>query len=145
MTTDAHRIGRASLLAALMPFLLVACTEKTPKGTPLDVTLEDFRITTAQPTLPAGDVVIRVHNDAPITHEFIVVRTDLPAEGLPIGRDGLSVNEEWLISMGELDEVPEAQTGELSLDLTPGRYVFFCNLEGHYLGGMHAVLEVTDA
>jgi uncharacterized cupredoxin-like copper-binding protein len=24
----------------------------------------------------------------------------------------------------------------LRLKLTPGRYVFFCNMAGHYLGGM---------
>jgi hypothetical protein len=33
--------------------------------------------------------------------------------------------------------------GTLPLTLAPGRYVFFCNLDGHYLGGMHAVLEVS--
>jgi uncharacterized cupredoxin-like copper-binding protein len=28
------------------------------------------------------------------------------------------------------------------LNLTPGRYVMYCNLEGHYLGGMYAALTV---
>ena len=100
-------------------------------------------ITPAEQTVGTGDVVMRVHNDAPVTHEFVVVRTDLPADGLPIGPDGLSVNEEWLSAMGELDEVPATKISSLALNLPPGRYVFFCNLEGHYLGGMHAVLEVT--
>jgi uncharacterized cupredoxin-like copper-binding protein len=143
MAKQPHRIGRTVLLAVLVPFLLVACTEKVPEGTPLDVTLEDFRITSSQQTVAAGNVVIRVRNDAPMTHEFVVVRTDLPADRLPIGLDGLSVNEEWLSAMGELDDVPASESRSLSLDLPPGRYVFFCNLEGHYLGGMHAVLEVT--
>ena len=131
------------LLAALIPFLFVGCTDKTPQGTPVDVTLKDFNITPAEQTVGTGDVVMRVHNDAPVTHEFVVVRTDLPADGLPIGPDGLSVNEEWLSAMGELDEVPATKSSSLALNLPPGRYVFFCNLEGHYLGGMHAVLEVT--
>jgi uncharacterized cupredoxin-like copper-binding protein len=84
-----------------------------------------------------------VNNQAPITHEFVVVHTNLPADALPIGPDGLSVNEDWLSPVGELDEVTAGDTGLLPLDLPPGRYVFFCNLEGHYLGGMHGVLEVT--
>jgi uncharacterized cupredoxin-like copper-binding protein len=130
------------MLVAALP-LFVACTHEAPRGAGIDVTLKDFQITPSEQTVGAGDVVIRVHNDAPVTHEFVVVRTDLPAEELPIGRDGLSVNEEWLDGIDELDSVPEAQTQELQLDLPPGRYVFFCNLEGHYLGGMHAVLEVT--
>ena len=142
MARQPHRIGRA-LFVTVLAMLLVACTEKAPAGTPVDVTLRDFHIQTAEQTVAAGHVVFRVQNDAPMTHEFVVVRTDLPDDQLPIGSDGLSVNEEWLSAMGELDDVPASQSRSLPLDLAPGRYVFFCNLEGHYLGGMHGVLEVT--
>jgi uncharacterized cupredoxin-like copper-binding protein len=142
MGSQPHRIGRA-LFVAVLPILLVGCTEKVPEGTPVDVTLKDFHIETNEQTLAAGSVVFQVHNDAPMTHEFVVVRTDLPDDQLPIGSDGLRVNEEWLSSMGELDDVPASASRSLAVDLTPGRYVFFCNLEGHYLGGMHGVLEVT--
>ena len=79
------------LLAALIPFLFVGCTDKTPEGTPVDVTLKDFNITPAEQTVGTGDVVMRVHNDAPVTHEFVVVRTDLPEDGLPIAADSRSV------------------------------------------------------
>ena len=144
MAKQPHRFGRPTLVAALIPFLLLGCTEKTPDGTPVGVTLRDFHITPTEQTVAAGDVVLQVHNDAPVTHEFVVVRTDLPADGLPIGPDGLSVNEEWLSAMGELDEVPATKSSSLALNLPPGRYVFFCNLEGHYLGGMHGSLEVTS-
>ena len=30
----------------------------------------------------------------------------------------------------------------LVLHLAPGHYVLYCNLEGHYLGGMYAALTV---
>jgi uncharacterized cupredoxin-like copper-binding protein len=142
MAKQPHRRGTALFLVPAL-LLLAGCTGTTPSGTPVDVTLKDFSITPDQQTVRAGNVVLRVHNQAPVTHEFLVVRTDLPADELPIGSDGLSVNEEWLSSMGEIDEVPATDTGTLSLNLPPGRYVFFCNLEGHYLGGMHGVLEVT--
>ena len=144
MAKQPHR--RRSLHAFAVPalLLLTGCTHETPSGTPVDVTLRDFHITPTEQTVSAGDVVLRVSNQAPITHEFVVVRTDLPADGLPLGPDGLSVNEEWLSGVDELDEVPAADAASLPLTLPPGRYVFFCNLEGHYLGGMHAVLEVTD-
>jgi uncharacterized cupredoxin-like copper-binding protein len=39
--------------------------------------------------------------------------------------------------------VPAGADETLALSLQPGRYVFFCNMEGHYMGGMHGVLEVT--
>ncbi len=143
MVQQPHRRLRRLLVAALVPALLIGCTDETPKGTPVDVALKDFSITPATQTIGAGDVLLRASNEAPITHEFIVVRTDLPADGLPIGRDGLSVNEEWLSSMGEIEETPPEEIASLPLTLPPGHYVFFCNLEGHYLGGMHAVLQVT--
>ena len=34
------------------------------------------------------------------------------------------------------------RTEDLTLDLKPGRYVLWCNLEGHYLGGMHETFDV---
>ena len=37
-------------------------------------------------------------------------------------------------------DIDERQTQVLGL--TPGNYVLYCNLEGHYLGGMHASLAV---
>jgi uncharacterized cupredoxin-like copper-binding protein len=143
MAEQQHRHLRPLLVAALAPVLLIGCTGQTPKGTPVDVTLKDFSISPSTQTIGTGEVLLRASNLAPITHEFIVVRTDLPADRLPIGPDGLSVNEDWLSSMGEIEETPPGWTGMLSLTLPPGHYVFFCNLEGHYLGGMHAALQVT--
>jgi uncharacterized cupredoxin-like copper-binding protein len=143
MAEQQHRYLRPLLVAVLAPVLLIGCTRETPNGTPVDVTLKDFSITPATQTIRTGDVLLRASNEAPIIHEFIVVRTDLPPDRLPIGPDGLSVNEDWLSSMGEIEETPPGETGTLPLTLPPGHYVFFCNLEGHYLGGMHAVLQVT--
>jgi len=139
-----HRIRlhlAVGVFALLMP---AACTvAPQPKGQVVGVTLKDFHIDTGTPSVIGGDVVMQVHNAAPATHEFVVVRTNLPADGLPIGPDGLSVNEDWLDRVGELNEVAAGTVDTLPLQLAPGRYVFFCNLDGHYLGGMHAVLEVS--
>ena len=32
----------------------------------------------------------------------------------------------------------------LKLHLAPGRYLLFCNMEGHYMGGMHTELVVSS-
>jgi uncharacterized cupredoxin-like copper-binding protein len=91
----------------------------------------------------SGRIVFRVHNDAPVTHEFVLVRTDIPATRLPLAIDGLSVDEDGLESIGELPEVAAGEVTTLSMHLAPGHYVVFCNLEGHYLGGMRAGIEVN--
>jgi uncharacterized cupredoxin-like copper-binding protein len=109
----------------------------------VDVTEKDFSIG-APVSIPSGkDVTFSVTNDGPATHEFVMVRTGLPADQLPIASDGLSVDEDALTSVGEINQVDYGSTQTIHVSLAPGRYVFFCNPEGHYLGGMHTALVVT--
>lgn len=70
--------------------------------------------------------------------------SDASYGGVPLGADGLSVDEDAIAIIGELEEVDDGAYEHLTVDLDPGRYVLFCNLEGHYLGGMHASVVVTD-
>jgi uncharacterized cupredoxin-like copper-binding protein len=59
-------------------------------------------------------------------------------------RDGLTVDEARLqrTEMGALEPIDAPATRDLVLRLTPGRYVLFCNMSGHFIGGMHHVLVV---
>jgi uncharacterized cupredoxin-like copper-binding protein len=135
---------RAEAFALLMLALVLGCSAPTPTtGNAVNVTLRDFRINLSTRASSGGDVVFRVYNAAPATHEFVVVPTDLAPDALPIGSDGLSVDEGAFETSGEIAEVPAGSTETLALHLAPGHYVFFCNLEGHYLGGMHGDLRVA--
>jgi hypothetical protein len=132
------------LSAGVALLVLTACSHvPAATGAPVNIVLRDFKIESATAVTSHADVVFHVHNLAPATHEFVVVRTDLAPDRLPIGTDGLSVDEDKLHPVGEIGEVGTETTETLALHLSPGRYVFFCNLDGHYLGGMHTVLEVT--
>lgn len=132
------------ILGAATSVLLSGCSAPAPPGSSVDLTLKDFSITTGTTSVPAGDVVLRVFNEAPATHEFVVVRSDLSPTKLPLASDGLSVDEEQLDRVDEIGQLDTRDTATMALHLGPGRYVFFCNLEGHYLGGMSGVLVVTD-
>jgi hypothetical protein len=68
-----------------------------------------------------------------------------PSDGtlLPIGGDGLSVDEDSVDVVDELEEVLDGDRDSLTVSLEPGTYVLFCNLEGHYLAGMYATIEVA--
>jgi uncharacterized cupredoxin-like copper-binding protein len=118
--------------------------EPEPVGTPLDVRLEDFKVRRDAAVVPAGDVSLRILNEGPTTHELIVVRTERAPDKLPLQRDGLTVDEEApgvdLLDEAEGLDIDDRQT--MVLRLTPGHYVMYCNLEGHYLGGMYAALTV---
>jgi Sulfocyanin (SoxE) domain len=118
--------------------------EPAPIGTPLNVRLEDFKVRIDTAVVPAGTVSFRLLGEGPTTHEFIVVRTERAPNKLPLQDDGLTVDEEapgveLVDEAGGLD-IDDRQT--LDLRLAPGHYVMYCNLEGHYLGGMYAALTV---
>ena len=131
-------------LALAVPLIVARRHEPTPSGTPVNVLLEDFRVRQDAAVAPAGTVSFRILNQGPTTHQLIVVRTDRAPDKLPLQRDGLTVDEEapgidLVDEVGGLD-IDDRQT--LVLDLAPGNYVMYCNLEGHYLGGRHASLTV---
>jgi len=103
----------------------------------------DFHI--AAPTqIKAGNVVLRVSNQGPDRHELIVVRTD--GKALPLRGDGLTVDEEAVEKRepGALEPGAPGGKRELAVNLAPGRYVFICNMEGHYMSGMRHEVVVAQ-
>lgn len=103
----------------------------------------DFRILVAPARVRAGTVRVAVHNDGPDSHELLIVRSS--GQGLPLRSDGLTINEAAVErSTVKVMEGKEAgETEHFLLHLKPGRYELFCNMAGHYLGGMRAELVVT--
>jgi uncharacterized cupredoxin-like copper-binding protein len=150
--TRARRRWAWALALAFIPAALALVVFRTaerrpepaPLGTPVNVLLEDFKVHRDAAVVPAGTVSFRILNEGPTTHEVIVVRTDRAPGKLPLQRDGLTVNEDGP-GVELLDEVEGLDIDDrrtLNLRLTPGNYVLYCNLEGHYLGGMYASLTV---
>ena len=105
----------------------------------------DFGIVASQSSVPAGTVTFHVENRGPSTHELNVDETSAAAGSLPLEKDGLQVNEDSsrLHNVGSIDDIRVYSSQDLTLHLERGRYVLFCNFEGHYLGGMHVALNVT--
>jgi hypothetical protein len=118
--------------------------EPAARGTPVNVRLEDFKVRRDVAVVPAGTVSFRILNQGPTAHELIVVRTDRPPDKLPLQRDGLTVNEDapGIDVLDEVDGLDIDDRRTLVLRLAPGHYVMYCNLEGHYLGGMNEELTV---
>ena len=120
---------------------IAGCGKSNPRtaassGPVVEVTERDFQIE-APTHLAAGPVTLRVHNEGPDQHELIVVPR--PAGRLPLRRDGLTVAEESVEESepGALEPGEPGAVRDLHVNLAPGRYIFFCNMEGHYMGGMH--------
>jgi uncharacterized cupredoxin-like copper-binding protein len=107
------------------------------------VSERDFRITVSPARVHAGTVRLLLHNRGPDTHELLIVRSSSAA--LPLRSDGLTVNEAALDSatVSTIEGKGPGTVEELLLHLKPGRYELFCNMAGHYLGGMRAEMVVS--
>jgi uncharacterized cupredoxin-like copper-binding protein len=121
-----------------------------PEGaTVVDVTLKEWEIIVGSALAPAGPVYFRVANAGPDhPHEFVVIRSDLAPDALPV-EDG-KVPEDEVELLDEIEPFAVGSTGSLTLDLEPGNYVLICNivetedgqLESHYEQGMRAAFVV---
>lgn len=105
---------------------------------------KEFQISMSDSTAPAGRIKVVVDNGGAVTHEFVAFRTDLPASALPMGTDN-RINEDGAGITHidpEAEDVAPGHAKTIVLDLTPGRYVFVCNLPGHYGSGMYTTMTV---
>jgi uncharacterized cupredoxin-like copper-binding protein len=112
-------------------------------GALVQVSERDFRVTVPS-QVPAGKTVFRVSNKGPDAHELIVVR--LGDRPMPMRADGMTVDEEALESsiVGTLEPGASGSIRLLAVGLTPGKYEVMCNMQGHYMGGMHREFVVAS-
>jgi uncharacterized cupredoxin-like copper-binding protein len=132
----------------LVPLAVAAAAMARPSTTPrstamtVDVNLREWKITPSQSHARAGDVTFVAHNAGKLEHELVVIRSNRPANHLPL--DGKEASETG--SRGEIGGVMPGKTGRLTLDLRPGKYVLICNRsdhDGHYEHGMFAAFTVS--
>jgi uncharacterized cupredoxin-like copper-binding protein len=103
----------------------------------VDVALQEWSINPSVLTVDAGAVKFNVKNTGPqFKHEFVVLKTDLAPAALPKKADG-TVDEEGagVTSPGEIADIPIGQQQSTTIDLTPGKYLFVCNLVDHDTNG----------
>ncbi len=93
----------------------------------------------------AGKVTFHIKNvSKDMEHEFIVGRTALHLDELPLTGDGTQIDEEKALSeIHELEDLAPGDSGTLVVHLQPGHYVALCNLPGHALAGMATEFEVV--
>lgn len=110
-------------------------------GAPVAVELSEWKVAPSPATASAGSVTFEVKNSGTQVHEFVVVKTDLKANALPVVDH--KIDESTLTPVDEIEDVAAAATPTLSVDLDAGHYVLLCNIETHYEQGMHADFDVS--
>jgi uncharacterized cupredoxin-like copper-binding protein len=128
---------------ALLAILVASCggaPEAAPTDSQVVAEMTDYKITVNVPSAKAGKIKIGVRNLAAMEHSFEVIKTDLPQDKLPV--DGASAKAKEDGKVGEIKSLPAGKSGAVTLDLQSGKYVFICNIAGHYQLGMHTGFTV---
>jgi hypothetical protein len=128
-----------------------ATTSAANGATGVTVELNEFAVTVDPDSVAAGERAFSVENIGAEVHEFVVVKTNLPEEGLPTLDDG-SFDEEGagVEVVDEIEDIASGDTQELTVAMEAGEYVLLCNLveeeggeaESHFAEGMHTGFTV---
>ena len=105
------------------------------------VTMKEFSVVLAPATTKAGAVKVAATNGGALPHELIFVKSDLATDKLA-QKDGV-VDMSKLKSSGTIAQFDAGKSATGTVTLDAGKYIVFCNIAGHYTGGMHAALTVN--
>ncbi len=110
----------------------------------IDISKATMGIKVSQDSAPRGIVAFKVTNDSKDTvHEMIVMFLKDPSKPLPYIDSEKRVDEDKAGDKGEVSELDPGQSGSLTLNLQPGKYLLICNVPGHYAAGMWTEFTVT--
>lgn len=143
--------GRLVALASVA-LLLAGCSGTAASSPPaaasahaptiVNTTLSEFKIDLSAPSAPAGPVSFNLNNGGTTLHEFVVFKTNLALDKLPLSADGSIVDEAALGAgttlVSEIEDIEVGAEPNLEVDLPAGRYLVICNIPAHYTSGMRA-------
>lgn len=134
----------SSLIICLSLCLPVLVVYTVPAGPAVTVTLTSSGTRLAPGEIRSGHVRFVVKNDdADMTHGFILMRTDLPADKLPVDKQGrIDKDSPQIVRIMTTKDLPPGSSRELATTLTPGHYVYISNLDTHHMIGMGGEFSV---
>lgn len=136
-------ISRVAPALMTLALLVVSCArpaDSAPSDSQVVAELSDYKIVVNVPSVKAGKVKIGVRNLAAMEHSFQVLKTDLPPDKLPVDSASAKAKEDGKV--GDIPSIPAGKSAAVTVDLVPGKYVFICNVAGHYQLGMHTGFTV---
>ena len=135
------------LVIVLLTQSCATARNEDKKAQTLHVELSEWSIKTDRGILRPGKIRFQAMNQGTVPHEMVVVKTDVPVDGFKIENGRVEEDAAGEV-MGEIESFQPGSVQTLTLDLSEGSYVLFCNNmeadehEGHYQKGMRISLEV---
>lgn len=154
-------MGRVRTIALLLTVLasLTACAaagtsssapSSSPAASPLataanpTIVLSEWKVAVAN-TIKAGKVTFTITNAGTVPHELLVFKSDLDEAAYPKDTDGDIIEDGPGIDLlSDGDNIDPGASQMRTVDLTPGKYLFVCNIPGHFKSGMFTTVTVTQ-
>jgi uncharacterized cupredoxin-like copper-binding protein len=125
------------ILLVIAIFVIPVLTACGSGQNTVDVKEDSFSITMPS-SLKAGNITFHVSNiDSSANHEFIIIKTDLAPDKLPLdGNGNADLTAQGVTVIDQIKDLAPGASQDLTTNLTPGKYVALCDLPGHYKAGM---------
>ena len=152
------RLSTAYLLLTLIALTITTCSDngsidQATNQLPLDptapvvqVTLDEWSVTSNVSTASAGPVTFRTSNEGSIPHNLEIYRIGVESNiaEFPIRSGVAHPEEDNGDRIGEIEErlLTALDAVEVTYLLESGRYALLCNVPGHYVAGMLTELSV---
>ncbi len=89
-------------------------------------------------------MVDTIMNSGQEPHELLVFRSDLEVSKYPTTDGDITEDGAGISKISDGDNIAPGQAQQRTVDLTqPGKYLFVCNLPGHFKKGMYTVVTVA--
>ena len=114
-----------------------------PSASGASVSLTEWSVTVSG-TIKSGKTALRITNVGVAPHELLVFKSDRDPSAYPTDAAG-DIKEEGagvtLVSDG--DNIDPGGSQARTVTLAPGKYLFVCNIPGHFKQGMFSVVTVA--
>jgi len=128
------------------PKAATAASASTPPASPASgatVTLAEWKVAVGG-TIKSGKTNLTISDVGVAQHELLIFKSNLDASAYPTDAAGDIIEKGagvTLVSDGDNIDPSGSQTR--AIDLAPGKYLFVCNIPGHFKQGMFTVVTVT--
>jgi len=143
VTATASPVTATASPAAATASAAAAAASPTPVAAAPTISLYEWKVI-APATLKAGKTTFTISNFGAVPHELLIFKSPLAPNKYPTDTNG-DIKEEGagvdLLSDG--DNIDPSGSQVRAVDLTPGTYLFVCNIPGHFKNGMFSVVTVT--
>ena len=115
----------------------------------VNVVLKEWYVLPDQAAVDSGNITFDVANQGRMDHEFVIIKTNLKIDELPVNSKGLDEKKAG-VEIGEIENIRPGEQKQATFYLTEGSYVLFCNklemengeIKSHFRHGMRIAFTV---